>query len=94
MSKLNEHQEADLETCQSEIQRIIDSEQGIQLTLAVDIVCGVVANVQLALRHPANTGDAAACGRAFCEVMIDQLEQLSPRLARIMRKGYLPAEDA
>ena len=94
MARLNEHEEADLEVYMSELQRLTDEEVGLRMVLSFDIICGLVANIQLALRHPHNNGDGAACGRAWCDVMISEIEKVSPKLARIVRKGWLFVEDA
>lgn len=53
----------------------------------------VVANLQLALRHPSNTGEAATVARGIVDAMIASVERSSPRAAEILRMGFNPDYD-
>jgi hypothetical protein len=56
-------------------------------------VVTLVAQVQLALRHPGNAGPAAADARRMVEDVIASLGAEEPALAGLLRRGFDPAHD-
>ncbi len=53
----------------------------------------LVAQVQLALRHPGNVGQSAGRARRFIERTIETLEASEPEVGRYLRMGFDPAHD-
>ena len=53
----------------------------------------LVAQVQLALRHPGNTGHAAQRVRTVIDHVICAMEQSEPEIGPLLRLGYDPAHD-
>jgi hypothetical protein len=53
----------------------------------------IIAEVQLALRHPSHPPLAAVVGRRFVDGAISVIEQLDPGLAEMLRRGDQPEHD-
>lgn len=53
----------------------------------------LLANVQLAIRHPGNQGYTAQIGRRICEDIIASMEKASPGIAELMNEGFDPKHD-
>jgi hypothetical protein len=53
----------------------------------------LIAQIQLALRHPANRGESAAQAREFVEALIGRLEASEPAVGEVLRRGFDPAHD-
>lgn len=53
----------------------------------------LIAQLQLALRHPANTGPAADLTSRFAHHLIDRLAEVLPETREIALKGFDPAFD-
>jgi len=66
-------------------------------TFAVEMPMGniivLVAQMQLALRHPRNNGDSAKTCRDFCEQVIAEIARAEPELAEILTWGFDPSKD-
>lgn len=59
----------------------------IEPIISMPNVCILVANLQLALRHPDNPTKAQT--RVLCDILIDAVDdEFSPALAAFMRLGY------
>lgn len=66
------------------------------LTLQLDVghLAALVANLQLALRHPANTGATGEVARTLVDGIIAAVEREGrPALAALLRAGDDPAFD-
>jgi hypothetical protein len=57
------------------------------------MLCTLIAQVQLALRHPQNTSTAAATTRALLDAIIFDVALRSPPLAEFLQRGFDPALD-
>ena len=57
-----------------------------------DLAC-LIGQVQLALRHPANTGYSAVRARELVTQLIDELDAAAPGLGEYLRLGFDPAHD-
>ncbi len=75
------------------IDRLTATHGFMQMELAFGHVVTLVAQVQLALRHPGNTGESAKDARKVIDAMIAQIEMSEPRLAEILRWGFDPSRD-
>jgi hypothetical protein len=64
-----------------------------KMELDLGTTVGLVATVQLALRHPSNRGATAGKMRDVCDSIIAALGQTEPRLAELLRRGYDPDFD-
>jgi len=53
----------------------------------------VIAQVQLALRHPDNTGYSARQAREILDAWIEHLEGSEPAVGEYLRMGFDPAHD-
>jgi hypothetical protein len=60
--------------------------QVIEPMISFPNVCILVANLQLALRHPDNTTKDQT--RVLCDILIHAVAHFSPTLAEFMRLGY------
>ncbi len=69
--------------------------EGVTLSnsMTPQVACCVVSCIQLALRHPNNTGPTAAVTRKWCDDVISMVEDVSPDLAVILRMGYASKHD-
>jgi hypothetical protein len=56
-------------------------------------VCVLIAQVQLALRHPCKRGESAVQARGIIEAMIGKLADTEPRVAELLRMGFDPQHD-
>jgi hypothetical protein len=65
--------------------------QKILLNISLPDALILVAQLQLAIRHPENP--AAGTTRAYCESIINQVERISKDLADFLRLGFDPAYD-
>ena len=63
----------------------------IPIVIGATAALSLVANLQLALRHPGNTGASAIICRQICEGLISRLPSDAQILARL---GYDPRYDA
>jgi hypothetical protein len=57
------------------------------------MLCTLIAQVQLALRHPQNNSTAAVSTRALLDAIISEIALRSPRLAEFLQRGFDPAQD-
>ena len=56
-------------------------------------VIAIVGQIQLALRHPDNTGHSAQQARKAIEEIIARLEAAAPGIGRYLNMGFDPAKD-
>lgn len=64
---------------------------GISVTFSVAVT--LVAQLQLALRHPENKGPTTGIVRTFIKSMIAAMEHSEPAIGPILRKGDNPEHD-
>jgi hypothetical protein len=66
----------------------------VHLLMDPKTVVGIVANLQLALRHPDNVGEAARVAREIIDQLITRLEKLElPATVALLRLGDDPESD-
>lgn len=65
----------------------------IAFDLGVGMVVALIGQIQLALRHPANTSEPAQMARAFVDDLIGSIGDRSPWLAEFLRLGDNPGCD-
>lgn len=56
------------------------------------VVC-LVANLQLALRHPDNVGHPGRQVRSFLDHLFQKIEEIDAELAELLKRGDDPAHD-
>lgn len=64
-----------------------------QLDLSFGLVLIVIAQLQLALRHPGNRGASADQARDFVVALIGRLEASEPVVGPLLRRGFDPGFD-
>jgi hypothetical protein len=70
--------------------------RGSEFTIKLKLhqVSAVIANIQLALRHPGNDGMTAEIGEELCRALISELENRGlPVSARVALMGFDPRMD-
>lgn len=82
-----------LDEMMAAIARIQAKHPCMVLSLEWPTVLVLVGQLQLALRHPANTGDAAETTRGFLDQLFSIIEASDAPLARLMRMGDDPKHD-
>lgn len=75
------------------IARVMKQHDSCEFTLDWELVVAVVGHLQLALRHPANTGPSPEAVREFLDAFLAKIESLDPTLAAIMALGDEPEYD-
>ncbi len=60
----------------------------VHLHLDMPTVVCLIGQVQLALRHPANTGASAQHIRDTIDRIIDSVDRESPGIGQFLRRGY------
>lgn len=65
----------------------------VVLTLDPSTILCLIASVQLALRHPGNTGESARRMRGLIDTLIGRIGEIEPRLAELLRMGDDPKND-
>jgi len=73
------------------VTELYDRKLTVELTLPVAVM--LVAQVQLALRHPDNTGASVGFVRRFLDDLIDQIAAGDETLLTGLRAGFDPAHD-
>jgi hypothetical protein len=63
------------------------------LQIPISAWVAVIANLQLAMRHPGNQGEARQLAREFIDQSIDAIQKEEPELAMLLRRGDDPAHD-
>lgn len=53
----------------------------------------LIAQIQLALRHPGNTGYSSQRARKIIEAMIAMMERSEPAVGPLLRMGFDPQHD-
>lgn len=76
------------------IQWLTDTHGHFTLQAGFPDMVVIVGQMQLALRHPMNTGDGAAEARRILEDIITTLERADPRVGKFLRAGFDPSQDA
>lgn len=72
----------------------LEARHGIcRIDLSFGLAVILIAQIQLALRHPANRGESAAQAREFVEALIGRLEASEPAVGELLRRGFDPAAD-
>lgn len=71
----------------------LDKHEPLQLELKPSTVLLLVAQLQLALRHPQNTGPSAVRMRELAHWLEEQIERLEPDLQPILELGWDPDYD-
>jgi len=62
----------------------------IEITFQPATAIAVLAELQLALRHPGNVGESAKAARKVVDTLIGALDAMSPGIGRLLRKGDDP----
>lgn len=75
------------------VRRLTSKHGCAKLDIPFPLACTIVAQIQLALRHPANTGESAHHARAFIEALIGTMEASEPAIGPLLRLGFDPAHD-
>lgn len=63
------------------------------LRIGIAELVALIAQVQLALRHPANKGEGATLARLIIEDAIAGMEAHEPEIGPLLRRGFDPAYD-
>jgi len=77
----------------SETERLVREDWRFPFELDATGVLCLVAQLQLATRHPRNTGTSADWARGFVAGLVRQVEEISPSLAESLRLGDDPQYD-
>src|SRR5262245_8918559 len=83
----------DLDLLTAALQRLEARHGTFRCDLSFEMLMILIAQLQLALRHPANRGAGALQARQFVEDVIDRFEKAEPGLAAFLRRGFDPAQD-
>jgi hypothetical protein len=87
-------QETLMQDCMRESVRAKDIDVQFDFKLDFMQVQFIIANMQLALRHPGNTGVCAEFARKLIAQLIDQVTQIGfPHTALMLELGSDPEED-
>lgn len=70
------------------INRLTQRHGNAMVSLSFGDLVGLIGQIQLALRHPANTGAVAWSMRHLVEGIIRDLAGDEPRLAELLRRGF------
>ncbi|HEX8653088.1 MAG TPA: hypothetical protein VF708_19885 [Pyrinomonadaceae bacterium] len=65
----------------------------IVLNIGVQEAVAIIGNLQLALRHPANTGASALAAKRFAQTLIEGLASRDERIKPFLEKGFDPNFD-
>lgn len=70
--------------------KALEQYDGDRISLAIDPrqLFMIISHLQLALRHPDNTGESAIAVRAMTERLIDILAQVVPETRPILEMGW------
>jgi hypothetical protein len=63
------------------------------IDLDVVTAMSIIAQIQLALRHPGNTGKSAAIAASFARVLQELIVAVAPENERIIEMGWNPDLD-
>jgi hypothetical protein len=75
------------------LERLTARAPSLKLDLDWQTTVVLVAQVQLALRHPGNRGPSAELARTFLDTLIARVEEVEPTVARCLRMGDDPQHD-
>jgi len=70
------------------VRRLTHRYRAICLRITPADMIQLIAQVQLALRHPANAGGSATAARELVEEMIEALASEEPVIGRVLRRGF------
>lgn len=65
----------------------------VAIELSGVVAMGLIANLQLALRHPENRGPTSALMRCLCDEVIEKFANGDATIETLMRRGYDPKFD-
>jgi hypothetical protein len=75
------------------VQKLHDIGHMTQLLWSPTIAITIIAELQLALRHPSNKGESATIARQVVDSLIAGLDIASPGIGALLRRGDDPAHD-
>lgn len=67
--------------------------EGFNLELEASAVLSIVSQLQLALRHPGNTGASTEIARSFIQAVIEKGFRHCPETQKLIRMGFDPDND-
>jgi hypothetical protein len=67
--------------------------EGFNLELEASDVLSIVSQLQLALRHPGNTGPSTEITRSFIHAVIETGFEHCPETQKLIRMGFEPKHD-
>ncbi len=82
-----------LERVTAESQTLHDESWKMTMTLDIDCLMALIASLQLALRHPKNTGPTSQTVKGIIEKLIDELPVDCLALRELARMGFNPKHD-
>lgn len=86
-------EELDLKTFSDAVHRLNTKRGTFKIHVSFDVLTGIVAHLQLALRHPQNVGHTSKVIRAIVEGIIEVIAGDEPDLATLLRMGFDPSFD-
>lgn len=94
MSKAKQFQaEMDAQEFSELMTKLLEKHPRLGVELPTEEIPVVIANLQLALRHPGNSGLSAKITRRFVDFLIATMEQLMPGIGKYLNKGFDPSQD-
>jgi len=79
--------------CNIALGRMQEIGAGVVVRLPAAYALAVIANIQLAMRHPGNTGPSRAKAEEAVRWMIDALCEHEPVLRTMLEMGFDPSQD-
>jgi len=71
-----------------ELYRLLDAQPPVTLVMPAAVIFNLIAQCQLALRHPANHGPGAQAARQWTEQAARYLDGLVPGTYDLVQMGY------
>lgn len=75
------------------LKRLEQRHSCFEMVMSFEEAITIIAQIQVALRHPGNVGNTSKQARELIEGMISHLEKQEPVLGPLLRKGFDPACD-